>query len=88
MNKNMTLTEIIINKEDNIVGAIVSLIDHKIFNEDLEMEDAYRETLEYLQQIMPVYQVSADKEHSDDLMELIRIRYEDYKITRRLSRIK
>jgi len=88
MNKNMTLTEIIINKEDNIVEAIVNLIDHKIFNEDLDMEDALRETLEYLQQIMPVYQVSADKEHSDDLMELIRIRYEDYKITRRLSRTK
>jgi len=88
MNKNMTLTDIIIKNEDNIIVSIANLIDHKIFKEDLEMEDALRETLEFLQMIMPVYQVSADKEHSDDLMELIRIRYEDYKITRRLSRIK
>ena len=52
------------------------------------MEDALRETLEFLQMLVPIYQVSADKEHSDDLLELIRIKYEDYKITRRLSRMK
>jgi hypothetical protein len=88
MNNKLRLKDIIINKENNLIEAIINLIDHKILNEDLEMEDALRETLEYLQMIMPIYQVSADKEHSDDLLELIRIKYEDYKITRRLSRIK
>lgn len=88
MNNKLRLKDIIINKENNLIEAIINLIDHKILNEDLEMEDALRETLEYLQMIMPIYQVSADKEHSDDLLELIRIKYEDYKITRRLSRVK
>jgi hypothetical protein len=88
MSNKIRLKDLIINRENNIIEAIVSLIDHKIINEDLEMEDALRETLEYLQMIMPIYQVSADKEHSDDLLELIRIKYEDYKITRRLSRMK
>lgn len=88
MNNKLRLKDIIINKENNLIEAIISLIDHKILNEDLEMEDALRETLEFLQMLVPIYQVSADKEHSDDLLELIRIRYEDYKITRRLSRIK
>lgn len=88
MSNKIRLKDLIINRENNIIEAIVSLIDHKIINEDLEMEDALRETLEFLQMLVPIYQVSADKEHSDDLLELIRIRYEDYKITRRLSRMK
>lgn len=88
MNDKLRLKDIVIKNEDNIIETIVNLIDHKIIKEDLEIQDALRETLEYLQMIMSAYQVNADKEHSSDLLELIRIRYEDYKITRRLSRIK
>lgn len=88
MNNKLRLKDIIINNESNIIELISGCIDYKIIREDLETEDAVRETLEFLQMLVPIYKVSADKEHSDDLMELIRIRYEDYKITRRLSRIK
>lgn len=85
MSDKLGLKNIIINNSDNIIVSIADLIDYKIMYEDLDFGEAVIETLEYLQLIMPIYRVSADKEHSNDLMELIRIRYEDYKITRRLG---
>jgi len=85
MNDKLRLKDIIINNENNIIESISNCIDYKIIREDLETEDAVRETIEFLQMIMPMYQISADKEHTSDLLELIKIKYENYKITRRLS---
>jgi hypothetical protein len=86
MYKILTLKDIILNNMDNIFETIVRIIDYKVFNEDKDMEQAFEETLEYLQTASSIYGISPNRKISKDLLELIRIRYENYKITKRLSK--
>lgn len=84
MGHKLQLKDIILNNTDNIVESILKLIEYKIMHEGLEEDIAIKETLDYLYIIVSLHDIDANKESKTDLLELIRIKYEDYKITTKI----
>ncbi len=85
MSDKLELKDIILSNKGNIVESIVKLIEYKIMHEDLEEDMAIKETLDYLQIMVSSYGIKDNIEYNTDLLELVRVRYKDFKITQKLS---
>jgi len=83
MYNKLRLKDVMVNNENNFNESIVKLIDYKVFHQDKDFQLAFEESLEDIQLLMLVNGGHPDKEISNDLLELIIIMYEEYKINRR-----